>query len=429
MSESQSGFGDTLPDPPTTPQVDADGCLSEVRPCPDIPDYKIEKELGRGGMGVVYQARQLSLDRPVALKMLLSGYHANEIARVRFQREAEAAARLAHPNVVRIYEVGTHDGWPFFSMELIDGGTLADRLHEGPLSPRAAAELVGTLARAVFVAHEAGIVHRDLKPANILLETQERTTGDTGSTGEDNQKKDLLSESFPVSPVSPVVPFVPKITDFGLARRLDVPGGTTLSGEIIGTPAYMAPEQAQGSGRGGLSIGRAADVWALGTILYECLTGRPPFLADVPVETLRQVIEQEPVPPARLRPDVPRDLQTICLRCLEKNPRRRYVSALSLANDLAHFLAGETIIARPAGRIERTLKWARRRPALAALLVTLTAGTLLCLLLVTGAWRQAEQARGREEELRLTAEGALLDAEKARGKEKEARLREEERRA
>jgi tetratricopeptide (TPR) repeat protein/tRNA A-37 threonylcarbamoyl transferase component Bud32 len=312
---------------------------------PVLPGYEVQGELGRGGMGVVYKARQLSLNRTVALKMVLAGEHAGPEQLARFRAEAEALARLQHPNIVQVHEVGAWGGRPFFSLEFVDGGSLAQKVAGTPQPPRAAAELLETLARAVHAAHQARVVHRDLKPANVLL------TRDG----------------------------VPKVTDFGLAKCLpaehaaSLPGGHTEAGAIMGTPGYMAPEQAAGKAR---QVGPAADVYALGAILYELLTGRPPFRAETPLETILQVLEQEPVSPRALNARVPRDLETVCLKCLQKDPTKRYASALDLAEDLRRFLAGEPIRARPVPAWERALKWARRRPAHAAL----AAAVLLAVL-------------------------------------------------
>jgi tetratricopeptide (TPR) repeat protein len=307
-----------------------------VRPC---GAYELLAEVGRGGMGVVYKARQPGLQRVVAVKMLLAGEYASPQVVARFRTEAEAVARLQHPNVVQIYEVGEWDGRPYLALEYIDGGSLEKKLAGTPQPFGQAAELVETLARAVDAAHQRGIVHRDLKPANVLL------TADG----------------------------VPKITDFGLAKLLEDPASPSRSGEIVGTPSYMAPEQAEGKAR---ATGPAADVYSLGAILYELLTGRPPFRAETPMETVLQVGGQEPVPPRRLLPKVPRDLEVICLTCLQKEPGKRYGSALALAEDLRRFRAGESIRARPVGRGERLWRWCRRNPAVAALLATV-AGLLV----------------------------------------------------
>jgi serine/threonine-protein kinase len=281
-----------------------------------IPGYEILGELGRGGMGVVYKARQTGLGRAVALKCILSGQHAAPAELARFRSEAQAVARLQHPNVVQVYEVGEHDGVPYFSLELCEGGSLADRLRGTPLPAREAAQLVATLARAVQAAHTCNVVHRDLKPANVLLSADG----------------------------------TPKVTDFGLAKRLDVETGQTQSGAIVGTPSYMAPEQAAGRTR---EVGPAADVYALGAILYECLTGRPPFKGETPFDTLMQVLEREAAPPRLLNPHITRDLETVCLKCLEKDPRRRYPGVAALAEDLERYLRGESISVRSVNVLDR----------------------------------------------------------------------------
>ncbi len=280
-------------------------------PAAQVPGYEILETLGRGGMGVVYKARQVSLNRVVALKMILSGPHAGSEALARFGMEAEATARLQHPNIVQIFDVGNHAGMPYFVLEYCGGGTLADRLRGTPLPPREAAQTVARVARAIQAAHERGIVHRDLKPGNVLLD----------AAGQ------------------------PKVSDFGLARRLEAEVGMTHSGAVLGTPSYMAPEQAAGRIR---DVGPATDVYALGAILYECLTGRPPFRGEAILETLNQVVTSEPVPPRRLNPAVPRDLESICLKCLQKEPARRYATAAQLADDLEHWLTGEPVKARRA---------------------------------------------------------------------------------
>ena len=281
---------------------------------PQIPGHELLEVLGRGGMGVVYKARHLRLNRTVAVKMLLTGAHASPEARERFLREAEAAAGLRHPNIVQVHDMGDQDGQPYFTMEFVEGGNLAQKLAGTPQPPRQAAALLATLSEAVQAAHRSGIVHRDLKPSNVLL-TADGT---------------------------------PKISDFGLARRMEGESGLTWTGIAIGTPSYMAPEQAEARP---LAWGPAVDVYALGAILYELLTGRPPFRAETAAETVRQVISQEPVPPSRLNGKVPRDLETICLKCLHKEPRLRYAGAEALAADLRRFLAGEAIAARPDGRL------------------------------------------------------------------------------
>ncbi len=334
-----------------------------------LPGYENLEEIGRGGMGVVYKARQAGLNRLVALKMILAGGRASAAARARFQTEAEAVASLRHPNIVQIYEIGEHDGLPFISLEFVEGGSLAQKTGHKPQPPRAAAETVEVLARAVHFAHGRGVVHRDLKPANVLL------TADG----------------------------VPKITDFGLARRLEVDSGQTKTGEILGTPSYMAPEQAA---PGPEAVGPPADVYALGAILYELLTGRPPFQGATAYDVLVQTASAEPAPPRRLAPRTPADLETICLKCLQKEPQRRYSSAEALADDLRRFLSDRTIQARPAGTGERLWRWRRRNPVLAsvaALAVAALVG-LVALSIGFGAYQgQAADALRREQAKTETA--------------------------
>jgi WD40 repeat protein/predicted Ser/Thr protein kinase len=348
-------------------------------PLPTIPGYEVLRVLGQGGMGVVYQARQVALNRPVALKMILSGAYAGEQERARFRTEAEAVARLRHGNIVQIYEVGEQDGRPFLSLEFVEGGSLADQLKGTPQPAYEAARLLETLARAVHAAHLCGVVHRDLKPANVLL-------------AEDG---------------------TPKITDFGLAKQLDAESaGQTGSGTILGTPSYMAPEQAEGQAH---VVGPAADIYALGAILYEMLTGRPPFKGETVLDTLGQVRSEEPVPPSRLQPKTPRDLDTVCLKCLQKEPRRRYATAQALADDLRAFLEGRPIQARPTGPWEQAMKWARRRPTVAALLAGMVLLVIVGTSLVTWQWRravayghEAEVAKQAEEAQRRKAEDLLV---------------------
>jgi tRNA A-37 threonylcarbamoyl transferase component Bud32 len=307
-----------------------------------IGEYEILEVVARGGMGVVYKARHPVLKRTVALKMLRADFHAAAWEGVRFKAEAEAVARLQHPNIVQIHEVGEADGRPFIALEFAEGGNLAQRLGKQPQPPREAARLVETLAAATHLAHARGIVHRDLKPANVLL----------AADG------------------------TPKIADFGLAKQLDASSEQTQTGTMLGTPAYMAPEQASGQSH---TAGPAADVYGLGAILYEALTGRPPFRGRTPLETLEQVKNRDPDSPARLNPKVPRDLETICLKCLHKEPEKRYSSARELADDLGRFGRGEPVLARPVGTGERLVKWVRRRPAVAGLLAA-----VLVLALVGG---------------------------------------------
>jgi formylglycine-generating enzyme required for sulfatase activity len=349
---------------------------------PSLAGYEILGELGRGGMGVVYKARQSKLDRLVALKMVLAGGHAAPEQFARFRIEAEAIARLQHTNIVQIFEVGEHDGLPFFSMELCPGGSLAQRLTTSTLPAADAARLVELLARGMHEAHRHNVVHRDLKPANILL---------AGG-----------------GPDDPLPGLTPKVTDFGLARKLD-DASQTQTGAVLGTPSYMAPEQAEGQTR---RHGPAVDVHALGAILYECLTGRPPFKAATTVETLLQVMHNEPVPPRQLNPKVPVDLETICLKCLHKEPHRRYDTALALAEDLERFRRGEPVTARPANLLERALKWGRRRPTAAALLgvsVLAVLGLVVLSVVAVWQWQRAIEALAKQDQER--AERALAQVD------------------
>jgi eukaryotic-like serine/threonine-protein kinase len=363
-------------------------------------DYEIRRELARGGMGVVFLARQISLNRPVALKMILAGQLADDTDVKRFYTEAEAAANLDHPGIVPIYEVGQHEGQHYFSMGFVEGQSLSQRLAEGPLPPREAAALMVKVAEAIEFAHQRGVIHCDLKPGNILLDRDGN----------------------------------PRVTDFGLAKKVQGDSGLTGSGQIMGTPSYMPPEQAGGK-RG--AVGPEADVYALGATLYCTVTGRPPFQAATAMGTVIQVLSDEPVPPRRLNPSIPRDLETICLKWLEKEPGRRYARATTLAADLRRFLTGEPIVARPVTRLERAAKWARRKPTLAA---AYTLGLLAVVLggLVGAAvwqWRAAERARdaaksaqAEAEQQRDRADAARSEADTARVAEKAARAEAERQR-
>jgi serine/threonine-protein kinase len=326
---------------------------------PEVPGYDVEAEIGRGGMGVVYRARQVHADRVVALKMISSGDRSRPEDLLRFRLEGESLARLRHPNVVQVYEVGLHLGRPFFSMEYVAGGTLAARVASLAGRPREAAALVETLARAVHAAHLCGVLHRDLKPANILVDDAHGLT--------------------------------PKVTDFGLAKRVGTDSGLTQTGEILGSPSYMAPEQASA----GATVGVPADVYALGAILYELLCGRPPFREATTWGTLMKVVHEPPPPPLRWRPGVPRDLEVVCLKCLSKQPSGRYPSADALADDLRRYLDGETILARPAAWPERAWKWARRHPGAASALAAAALGLAAVLGLTLAYNARLSKALGR----------------------------------
>jgi WD40 repeat protein len=347
---------------PSSLRVTPAGPVPELTPR-SFGDFTLLGLLGRGGMGVVYRARQLSLNRVVALKLIHAGAAGPE-GRARFRTEAEAVARLQHPNVVQIFEVGEHDGVPYLCLEFAAGGSL-DRLLAGtPQPPRDAAALVETLARAVQHAHDRGIVHRDLKPANVLL--QEDLTPSRKGAKEESKEEPKSSLLFPGGLAAlRETPFTPKVADFGLAKLLQEDEGQTRSGAVLGTPSYAAPEQA-----GGGPVTPAVDVYALGAILYECLTGRPPFRGATAVETLQQVLYGDPVPVRTLQPAAPADLETVCLKCLHKDPAGRYASAGELADELRRFLNHEPIRARPPGALGRAARWCRRHPGLAGVAAT-----------------------------------------------------------
>ena len=338
--------------------------LAELIPAPQetveptIPGYEILGLLGRGGMGIVYKARDLRLDRMVALKMVLPGSHVSDQVVARMLAEARAVARLQHPQLVQIYDIVEYDGRPLLVFEYIEGGTLADQISKGPVEVKQAADWMENIARSVQFAHSRGIVHRDLKPSNILMTAEES----------------------------------PKISDFGLARQMDNDIRQTHSGMLIGTPGYMAPEQAelkQGS------FGTPVDIYALGAILYEMLTGKPPFRGASILETLEMVRSQELVSIRRLNRKVPRDLETICLKCLQKNPLARYSSAQLLADDLSRFLRHESILARPSGMVECTVRWIKRNPTLSLLLGGISTATMVGIVMLL--WFQADRLAKLEE--------------------------------
>ncbi|HKI72945.1 MAG TPA: serine/threonine-protein kinase, partial [Verrucomicrobiae bacterium] len=334
-------------------------------------EYEVLAEIARGGMGVVYRARQTSLNREVALKMILSGPFASANAVERFRAEAQAAAGLQHPNIVAIHEVGEAEGQPYFTMEFIEGSNLADLVRAGPLPPGQAARYLEQIAQAIHFAHERGLLHRDLKPSNVLIDPFDQ----------------------------------PRITDFGLAKHLTSDSHLTVSGQTLGSPGYMAPEQA--SRRHG-EVSARSDVYSLGALLYHLLTGRAPFAAGTVAETLQQVLNHDPLPLRALNPDVPADLETISMKCLEKEPSRRYASAQSVADELSRFLHDEPLTARPLGRFEKTWRWCRRNPAVAAL--TAAVATLLIALAAgssVAAWRIELARRGTAREGQRAAQANI----------------------
>jgi hypothetical protein len=333
-------------------------------------DYEVLGEMGRGGMGVVYRARQISLDREVALKMIRSEALASDDEIRRFRNEAEVVALLDHPGIVPVYEVGEHEGQVYFSMKFVEGGSLNQRVSGYALEPRRAARLMIGVAGAVHHAHQRGVLHRDLKPANILVDA----AGD------------------------------PYVTDFGLAKRAAIDEGATRSGAVVGTPAYMAPEQASGRRR---SITTATDVYGLGAVLYCLLCGKAPFGGESLADTLRQVQERPPEPPRRINLRVARDLEVICLKCLGKEAGRRYGSAAALADDLGRFLKGEPISARPSGRLERGWLWCRRNPVVASLATLLVVALMSVAVLSFLAAGRALEAKARSDRLRYGAEVTL----------------------
>ncbi len=374
------------------------------RSLPCVSGYEVLEEIGRGGMGVIYRARQQDLNRIVALKMIRASAATDSPALARLRTEASAVARLHHPNIVQIYEVGEHAGQPYLSLEFVDGGSLRQRLDGKPRPACDAAELIECVARAVDAAHRRGIVHRDLKPANILLQKKESTNHNAREVlekPEDPPRNPVLSARLHDSWVN----YIPKVADFGLAKLLnnDAASGEALTktGEVVGTPSYMAPEQARAEGA---SVGPAVDVYALGAVLYELLTGRPPFVAETPLETLLQVVHDEPVSVARLCPSVPRDLATVTMKCLEKEPSRRYPTAGALADDLSRFREGRPVRARPVGHIGRARRWCRRNPVVAGLLAS------LALVFAAGSgvslWqmREAQNSAAAEGEARQEAD-------------------------
>ncbi len=379
----------TPPSRPTTPERPP-----ATAAWPKIPGYDITKELGHGGMGVVYQAWDTGLKRLVALKLILGRARTGDAGVVRFRKEAQALAKLKHPGIVQIFEYGEHEGQPYFALEFVAGGSLSDYMRGTPQPPSAAAVIVETLARAMAAAHEAGVVHRDLKPANVLLELPPI---DKPAKGKPARRANLATAR-------------PKITDFGLAKQLDDVGEQTQTGAVMGTPQYMAPEQTTGRTE---DVGPLADVYALGAILYAMLVGRPPFEGPTPIDTMNLVRSRDPVSPRLLQPTVPLDLETICLKCLRKEPDKRYESATDLADDLKRFTAGEPILARPVGPVEQAWKFYRRNPRLVLGGVAIAA--LLMLSTVTSVFAAiSSSAKAKAETDKLNAETAKGKADRER---------------
>ncbi len=379
-----------------------------------VTGYEIISELGRGGMGVVYKARHVGLDRLVALKMILAGPHAGPKELTRFRQEAEAVARLHHPNIIQIYDIGESEGRPYLALEFVAGNSLAHLLRGTPQPHLPAARLIETLAGAIHYAHQQGVVHRDLKPANVLLQPADSKFPIARSAKAHFQ-----------SAICNLPSAIPKITDFGLAKRLDSHTSGTHSGDLIGTPSYMAPEQAASKGQ---PVGPASDVYALGAILYELLTGRPPFRGPCALDTVLQVLHEDPVRPSYLRSDLPRDLETICLKCLAKEPAKRYGSAQGLADDLVRFRKGQPIKARPVPLHEHAWKWARHRPGAAAAVVGVSLIAVLAYLTITWLWHEARLARDDMEFQRHEAEIARDRMKFEREQAVEARRNETEHR-
>jgi eukaryotic-like serine/threonine-protein kinase len=375
-SAELSTFYSTASEDPTTPES-----RRAAEEWPRVPGYEVTGLLGRGGIGVVYRATDQRLKRPVALKIIRQQATPDE--RERLQREAEALATLRHPGVVQIYEIGEHQGRPFIALEFVGGGSLSRHMAGKAQPARAAARVVATLAETMHRAHQHGLVHRDLKPANVLLHWEN-----------ESRLHDDLNYCRP------------KVTDFGLVKNMSVDSGLTHSRDLLGTPSYMAPEQAGGDPE---TVGPACDIWALGAILYELLTGKPPFHGATAVDTLMQVRQTEPVPPSRLLPKLPRELETICLKCLEKIPSQRYASALELAEDLHRFRDGQTIQARPVSPVGRAWRWCRRNPAVSAL--TGVAAVLLVALAIGGPVTAYREAALRREAIQRTEQA---EAEKVR---------------
>ncbi|VTT98441.1 serine threonine protein kinase : WD40 repeat-containing protein OS=Singulisphaera acidiphila (strain ATCC BAA-1392 / DSM 18658 / VKM B-2454 / MOB10) GN=Sinac_7396 PE=3 SV=1: Pkinase [Gemmataceae bacterium] len=377
--------------------------IHTTHPTPiNFPGYEILGELGRGGMGVVYRARQKNLNRLVALKVIIAGPHASSEDKARFRLEAEAGARLRHPNIVQVHDVGEHGGFAYMALELVEGGTLRRWQGEKPVAPRLAVQLAVAVGRGVLHAHENGIVHRDLKPANILIGTEESLAG---------AEPDPKESPVPGDGIAPVA-LVPKVTDFGLAKAMEGGLDLTVPGMACGTPNYMAPEQVRGSRR----VGPGVDVYGLGAVLYELLTGRPPFVGSDAAEVMDKILRVDPPSIRKVVPTLPRDLSVIVAKCLEKDPARRYLTMRDLLDELSRFLAGLAVQARPIGPFERSCRWVRRNPIPALFLgisacgCAVTSGLAVALArsvaVEHAALTDAERARDDADALRSAAEEA-----------------------
>lgn len=360
-------------------------------------DYKIEAEIARGGMGVVYRARQISLNRPVAIKMILSGNLAGEEDVKRFYVEAEAAAGLEHPNIVPIYEIGQVDGQHFFSMGYVDGGSLDRLISENTLPVRTAVQLMIHVSEAIQFAHDHGIIHRDLKPANILLAraSAARQGSTTTLDAKNSSKGGRGSHSGTI--YSTDLDWVPKVSDFGLAKQLNSASELTGTGQILGTPSYMPPEQAEGDNA---AVGALSDVYSLGAILYRTLTGRPPFQSSSPMETILQLLHQDPVSPRQLNSSIPIELETVCLKCLQKDPAKRYSSARELAEDLQRWMQGDPILARPISAVSKAVRWTRKHPAICGSVLVVIAS----IAAIVGVLAKSNQSLAIERDIAIKAQ-------------------------